>query len=140
MKRLLFAFGFLSLFSCKKEDVQPTTPSNPVEYTIEGKWLYEEEANLSNVMYIFEDGKRYTYYCGGGNCDSLYATFEAGDTNAIPGYNEYTFDNDTLIMDLNFGNIQTLPLAFECDGERINFQDPTSPDRFDWVRLGSNCN
>ena len=36
--------------------------------------------------------------------------------------------------------MQVLPLIFECDGNKINFQDPESPDRYDWVKLGTDCN
>ena len=42
-------------------------------YPIDGKWTYE--ASL-NTMYIFDNGIRYTYYCIGSNCDSLYQTYQ----------------------------------------------------------------
>ncbi len=32
-----------------------------------------------------------------------------------------------------------LPFVFECDGGRLNLQDPDFPDRVDFVRLGSAC-
>jgi hypothetical protein len=135
MKKIsIFLILAVSILSCKEEVDTPL--EDAPNYTVEGKWLYDlDTAGISNTMYIFEDGKRYTYYCTSGDCDSLYNTFEAGDTNALPGTNDYTFVNDTLTIDLNFGNIQKLPVKFECDGGRINFQDPTSPDRYDWVRL-----
>ena len=103
-------------------------------YFIEGRWTYEG-FNL-NTMYEFINGKRYTYYCSStALCDSTY--WNSLDSNdAIPGWNNYTFDGDTLIIDLNFGNMQVLPLIFECNGNIINFQDPLSPSNYDWWRVG----
>jgi hypothetical protein len=144
-KLLLLAVLTLVIMSCEQDDANET----PTVYDIEGKWLFAPETpgiseqGISNTMYIFEDGIRYTYYCVGDDCESQYETFEAGDSNSIPGTNEYSFEEGILTIDLNFGNIQVLPLIFECEGGRINFQDPDSPDRYDWVRLGAdvtNCN
>lgn len=148
MKKLVLVFVLvLSFIGCNSDD---DTNNTVVEnYTMEGKWLFASDTpgmsdqGISNTMYIFENGIRYTYYCIGDDCESQYETFEAGDSNAIPGTNEYTFEDGILTIDLNFGNTQVLPLIFECDGGRVNFQDPQSPDRYDWVRLGvdeNNCN
>ena len=130
----LIALSILLLFISCEECENITEPYLPVEYSIEGKWTYE--ANNLNTMYIYEDGIRYTFYCVGSNCDSLYNTFEAGDTNAIPGTNEYTFLNDTLTVDLNFGNELVTPITFECDGDKVNFITPG----YSLYKLGSNCN
>ena len=87
-------------------------------------------------MYIYENGIRYTYYCIDDNCDSLYNTFQAGDTNALPGTNNYTFINDTLRVDLNFGNELITPITFECDGGEAYFETP----KYSLHRLNSKCN
>ena len=141
MKKLLFLVALISvIMSCEKDDTNDTT-----SYDIEGKWLFPSntpglsDQGISNTMYIFENGIRYTYYCVGDDCESQYETFEAGDSNAIPGTNEYTFENGILTIDLNFDNFLVSPIKFECDGGRINFQDPEFPDRSDLVRLGSGC-
>ena len=101
-------------------------------YPIDGKWTYE--ASL-NTMYIFDNGIRYTYYCICSNCDSLYQTYQAGDTNAIPGTNPYTFENDTLTIDLHFGNELVTPVTFECDGDKARFVTPG----YNMLRVGTNC-
>ena len=88
------------------------------------------------TMYIYENGIRYTYYCIGSDCDSLYNTFQAGDTNSIPSQLNYTFINDTLRVDLNFGNELVTPITFECDGGKANFTTPG----YSLVRLNSGCN
>ena len=103
-------------------------------YTMEGKWTYP--GNNLNTMYIYENGIRYTYYCIGSDCDSLYNTFQAGDTNSIPSQLNYTFINDTLRVDLNFGNELVTPITFECDGGKANFTTPG----YSLVRLNSGCN
>ena len=101
-------------------------------YPIDGKWTYE--ASL-NTMYIFDNGIRYTYYCIGSNCDSLYQTYQAGDTNAIPGTNPYAFENETLTIDLHFGNELVTPVTFECDGDKARFVTPG----YNMLRVGTNC-
>ena len=72
---------------CNKTDGGGPDPKPA--YQMEGKWTYKD--NSLNTMYIFDGGLRYTYYCTSGNCDSLYSTFEAGDTNALPTTHPYTF-------------------------------------------------
>ena len=106
---------------------------NTPEYTMEGKWVYPN--NSLNTMYIYENGIRYTYYCVGPDCDSLYNTFQAGDTNALPSQLNYTFVNDTLRVDLNFGNELVTLVTFECDGGKL-FMD--SEFSHLW-RLSSDC-
>ena len=139
---LLPLFLLFILVGCENDSDETPLAS----YTIEGKWLFAPDTpgisdqGVSNTMYIFENGTRYTYYCVGDDCESQYETFEAGDSNAIPGTNAYTFEDGILTIDLNFDNMQVLPLIFECDGNKINFQDPESPDRYDWVKVGTDCN
>jgi hypothetical protein len=94
---------------------------------------------ISNTMYLFENGIRYTYYCTEGDCESQYKSFKAGDGNHITRTYEYSIEDTVLTIDLNFGNLMVLPFVFECDGGRLNFQDPDFPDRVDFVRLGSAC-
>ena len=117
-------FIILGIAGCKK-----TT-----SYTMDGKWTYP--GNSLNTMYIYENGQRYTYYCIGSNCDSLYNTFQAGDTNALPAVHNYSFVNDTLRVDLNFGNELVTPVTFECSGGKANFITPG----YSLIRLGSGCN
>ena len=127
MRKLLAVVIVLAAMftGCKK-----ITPN----YTMEGKWTYP--GNSLNTMYIYENGIRYTYYCTSGNCDSLYDTFQAGDTNALPGTNNYTFVNDTLTVDLNFGNELVTPITFECDGGEAYFET----SGYSLFRLNSDCN
>ena len=101
-------------------------------YPIDGKWTYE--ASL-NTMYILDNGIRYTYYCVGSNCDSLYQTYQVGDTNALPGTHSYTFENDTLSVDLHFGNELVTPVIFECEGDKARFVTPA----YNMLRVGTNC-
>ncbi len=122
-KNLIVAFAFGLTQMVQAQNTHP----------IEGKWVYE--VNL-NTMYLFEDGIRYTYYCVESNCDSLYQTYEAGDGNHIPGTNPYVFKNDTLTVDLNFGNELVTPVIFECDGDKANFVTPA----YSMLKVGTDCN
>mgnify|MGYP007117169712 FL=1 len=140
-KLLLLSFILCALMGCESNsDEDQSSDETPLlAPTVEGKWLYDVTANLPNTMYEFRDGTRYTYYSDSEDFSVEYwGSLNTAD--AIPGTHEYTFQNDTLTIDLNFGNVQILPLIFECDGDRINFQDPESSDRYNLVRLGSDCN
>lgn len=102
-------------------------------YPIEGKWKPE---GFSNTLYILASGKQYTYYCVNQNCDSLFNTYEAADGNHLPNPNDYTFINNTLVIDLNFGNFLNSPIQFDCDGNIALFQSNGSQ----WIRLNTNLN
>ena len=165
-KLLLLAVLTLNLMSCEQDDSNETLA--PAVYDIEGKWLFASntpgisDQGISNTMYIFENGTRYTYYCVGDDCESQYETFEAGDSNAIPGTNEYTFEDSILTIDLNFGNIilslliivwairlgSFLFIRIKKAGEDIRFREiKKSPSRFFmtwtlqgmWVSICSAC-
>lgn len=116
---------------CNKTDGGGPDPKPA--YQMEGKWTYKD--NSLNTMYIFDGGLRYTYYCTSGNCDSLYSSFEAGDTNALPTTHPYTFMHDTLMVDLHFGNKLISPIKFECNGEKAWVEK----GGYYLYRLHSNC-
>ena len=46
-----------------------------------------------------------------------------------------TLENDTLTVDLHFGNELVTLLTFECDGDKVNFITPG----YSLYILGSNC-
>ncbi len=136
MKKLLFLLVLIPLvFACSSDD--DNIDSN---YSIEGKWLVEGTVPVGNTMYLYEDGVRYTYYCASeisDDCQSLYESFQANDGNHIPTTNPYTFENNTLTVDLHFGNELVAPITFECDGGKI-FVESQNPHYL--YRLNSDCN
>ena len=138
MKKL-FLLSALLIFACSSDD---DSENNPLPaYTIEGKWLWSPTASSSdsNTMYLFEDGIRYTYYCTSeisDDCQSLFESFQANDGNHMPGVNPYTFENDTLRVDLHFGNELVAPLIFECDGGKVYLDGPNPHHLY---RLNSGC-
>ena len=99
-------------------------------YSIEDRWVLPE----LNTMYEFQDGIRKTYYCvGPDGCDhDDWAALTEDD--AIPGENPYTFDGETLIIDLNHGNFFEDKVIFDCEGGRITM----ASQAWDWNRLGAN--
>ena len=139
-KSLIITFSILTLLSCEKKSDETPLLIN----TIEGKWLYPSDTpgisaqGISNTMYLFENGIRYTYYCTSelsDDCESLYESFEVGDENHIPGTNPYIFENDTLRVDLHFGSELVTPIIFECNGGEAYFETPG----YSLVRLSSGC-
>ena len=127
--RNYFLIISIFFFSCEKSDVESFISS------VEGKWVAEGGVPEGNTMYIYEDGLRYTYYCVE-DCDSLYNSYEAGDGNHLPSVLNYTFENDILTVDLNFGSELVTPVTFECDGGKMyfTFNEQT------FYRLNSDCN
>ena len=133
MKRILILTALL-IFACSSDDSSEDSPLPT--YTIEGKWVVEGSIPEGNTMYLYEDGLRYTYYCVEGDCNSLYNSYEANDGNHIPNPLNYTYDNDILTVDLNFGNELGTTIKFECDGEEAYFETPG----YSLFRLNSECN
>ena len=132
MKNLfLLTLSIFTLFSCEKDSENLPTPY----YSIEGKWLIEGMIPEGNTMYLYEDGVRYTYYCVEGDCNSLYNSYEVNDGNHIPNPLNYTYENDILSVDLNFGNELVTPIIFECDGGEAIFETPG----YSLFRLNSDC-
>ena len=110
MRKLLLTSTLLLLvlFGCKKEEIGGTFP----EYSIEGMWVLED---YPNTAYIFLNDLRYTVYCISPNCNWDTVTI----AHAIPGAESYTFENDTLKVELGNGNSFTNYMKFTCRGEVI---------------------
>lgn len=132
MKKLLLPLFFaFFVMGCENDSENLPAPY----YSIEGKWVVEGSVPEGNTMYLYEDGLRYTYYCVEGDCNALYNSYEAGDGNHIPETNTYTYDNDILTVDLNFGNKLVTPIVFKCDGGEVYFETPG----YSLFRLNSDC-
>ncbi len=129
-KVLLFSFVAILLMGCDENSEDLPAPN----YTIDGKWTFGD--NSLNTMYLYEDGVRYTYYCVADDCTALYNSYEAADGNHLPSTNPYTFENDTLTVDLHFGSELITPITFECDGGEAIFETPG----YSLFRLNSDCN
>ena len=126
-KLLLVLLVAMSFTSCENDITEPI-------YNMEGKWVVE--GDNPNTMYIYNGGVRYTYYCAYADCKEYFReNCEAGDANAIPGTNNYIFENGILTVDLNFGNELVTPITFECDGEKASFDTPG----YSLYELGTEC-
>ena len=125
----------VSSISCSLSYPLPVLDAG-LDFTLEGKWLIEGMIPEGNTMYLYQDGLRYTYYCVEGDCNSLYNSYEANDGNHIPNPLNYTYENDILTVDLNFGNELVTPITFECDGGEAYFETPG----YSLFKLNSDCN
>jgi hypothetical protein len=132
-KGILITIFFQLLLCCVDGEEILKDPS----YSVEGKWLWSPSENRldANTMYEFIDGLRYTYYCVTCPADEVY--WNSLDINdALPSSNAYTFDNDTLKVDLNYGNELITTIIFKCDGGEAYFETP----QYSLFRLNSDCN
>lgn len=122
----------LLIFCCSANEDQSQSAEN---YTIEGKWILD---NFPNTMYEFHDGVRTTKYCVDTDCNTwTEADWDAAE--ALPMTHNYTFENNSLTIDLNFGNTFQETVQFQCNGQRVNFVESQQ----NWYRIGFsevNCN
>lgn len=124
----------LFIFACCTDDISEDNPLPA--YTADGKWLWSPvptDRTYANTMYEFEDGNVYTSYPNCGSIDNLCtdADFNAlNATDRIPGFDTYTFDDNTLIWDGT-----PLGITFVCNGGIIQFENSSKL----W-RLNSDCN
>ena len=133
MKKIILLSALL-IFACSSDD---GSEDNPLPaYTIEDKWVWSPSENRAdnNTMYEFVDGVRYTYYCLDCPGDDDYWN-SLVESDRIPGTNTYSYENDTLRLDLHGGNELVAPITFECDGGKL-FMDGVFSHLW---RLSSNC-
>ena len=127
----IIVLSIFTLISCDDDTTLPVS-----YYSIEGKWIWSpsQDRTDANTMYEFVDGIRYTYYCITCPGDDLYwNSFDI--TDALPETNPYTFENDTLRVDLHFGNELVALITFECEGGKL-FMDGEFSHLW---RLSSDC-
>lgn len=102
LKFILASLLFISVFiACSDDD-----SDDQKDCTIEGRWIIS--GLNESTLYEFDNGLRYSIYS---TTSGEFGTIE----DAIPNPNEYSFEGDSLIIDLNFGNFsRTLPI-YKCD-------------------------
>lgn len=98
--------------SCQtNEEVVTETNQTKLELLESGEWLLKDFED--RVMYTFNNGERATYY--GEN--SIFPN------EPIPGKHAYSFLEEKITIDFNFGNIFTYEIKFSCDNNIVEFYD-----------------
>lgn len=114
MKKVLFVlFMTLVFFSC--DDDQPT---NIAEATILGRWV--PEGFEDNVRYEFTSDKRVTIYGTDGDFPTLEEFLEINPQ--LTG-NDWVYEGEVVVVDLNFGNYSRLIPNFKCDNKVIEWKN-----------------
>jgi len=116
MKKLIILLFIPIVFACSSDEGL----ISELNYSIEGKWIWSPSNDRAdaNTMYEFKDGLRYTYYCITCPGDDTYWN-SLGTSDALPDSDPYTFENDILTVDLDFGNELVGLITFECDGGKL---------------------
>ncbi|WP_146106910.1 hypothetical protein [Polaribacter porphyrae] len=124
---LLTAATLLLFISCESnEEAIPETIETKTELLESGEWLLKGFED--RVMYTFVNGERATYY---GENDIF-------PNEPIPGKHAYSFQDDKITIDLNFGNIYTYEIKFSCDNNIIQFYNDKGELNSALYRKGSN--
>ena len=117
MKKLILLFVLVGFFSsCDRVELNQIeeiilSQASENEASIIGRWVLQ--GFESNIRYDFTETKRYTIYGdGSGNFPSLEEFLEANPT--IPS-NDWYYDGETVVVDLNFGNFSRLVPDFKCE-------------------------
>jgi len=115
MKNVFFALLLaVSFASCVPEAVFPISgEGTSSEATILGRW------DAGNVRVEFTDDKRFTIY---GNGDGTFPTLEQF-TQENPGLtgNDWWYEGEVVVVDLNFGNFSRLVPMFKCGNQVIRW-------------------
>ncbi|TCK66638.1 hypothetical protein DFQ05_1909 [Winogradskyella wandonensis] len=109
--KVIILITILSFSSCSTSD--DNVLEQEVENTIIGRWHivgFEQ-----TTMYVFTENLRYTIYSTDGNF--------GGIETAIPNPNEWVFEGDELVIDLNFGNFSRTIPNFRCEGNVVDLVD-----------------
>lgn len=134
MKNVLIALLLaLSFMSCEKEETGSTE-----EGTILGRWVPEgfEDA----IRYEFTEDKRFTLYSDNGSFPTL--TEFMSENPQLTG-NDWTYEGETVVVDLNFGNYSRLVPVFNCDNQVVNWENEDGTDHGTYFRENhdlSDCN
>ena len=113
-------FISLILFSCSTESLDDAPK---YKETIVGRWHLD--GFEKNTMYIFDSEKRYTIYSD----DGTFGVIE----DAIPNPNSYTFENNNLLIDLNFGNTFDAMVEFECENSIVKLIRTFNNETSTWI-------
>lgn len=109
--KALLIVCIISFTSCESND--DTMQEEMAENTIVGRWHIV--GLEQTTMYVFTENLRHTIYSTDGNF--------GGIETAIPNPNDWVFEGDELVIDLNFGNFLRTELNFKCDGNVVEFVD-----------------
>ncbi|WP_397447711.1 hypothetical protein [Polaribacter sp. R77954] len=109
---LVTIVGLVLCSSCEtNQEAELDITQNNIELLENGEWLLKDFEET--IMYTFANGERATYY--GEN--SVFSD------EPIPGKHAFTFQENILTIDLNFGNIVTYEVQFSCDNNIVEFYE-----------------
>lgn len=115
MKKVLFVLILAASFlSCDKEVVEPNTIE---EATILGRW---QSVGFDDVIrYEFTEDKRFTIYVHDDGTVPTLEEFMLENPNARG--HDWSYEGETVVVDLNFGNFSRLVPNFKCENKVIDW-------------------
>ncbi len=115
MRNLLIALLLaLSFMSCENEEPRMET----TEATILGRWV--PVGFETGIRYEFTANKRFTIYSDNGTFPTLE---EFMTENPQLTGNDWVYEGETIVVDLNFGNYSRLVPTFKCGNFVVDLID-----------------
>lgn len=108
MKKAFYLVITLVLMNCTSTDEMDKLQ----DATLIGRWNLENFEG--NILYEFTADKRFTLYSSNGVFETLEEVIASGRSG-----DDWWFEGDKIVVDLNFGNFSTLTPAFKCDNNVI---------------------
>ena len=117
MNRIFVVIAVLLIsFSCKENNEKDGQNSN-VECVVKGRWVV-----MNSTLYEFDDSLKHTIYSTNGKFGTL--------DSAIPNPNKWWMEGDSLVVDLNFGNIVKYDVTFDCDCKVMELNNSNGKVRY----------
>ncbi len=106
---IIAILSFVFFSNCESNQETELEISSKLELLENGEWLLKGFED--KVMYTFTNGERATYY---GENDVF-------SNEPIPGKHAYSFQENKITIDLNFGNMVTYEIKFSCNNTIVEF-------------------
>ncbi len=138
-KVLMLILVAVSFMSCEPEVILPGGPGADSPGTILGRWI--PEGFESNVRYEFTSEKRHTIYGDGSGEFPSLQDWVAENPGILE--HDYVFQEDVVVIDLNFGNYSRLIPTYKCENLVIEWVNEAGETHSTFYREGhdiENCN
>lgn len=136
MKKVLFILLAVVMCNCSSDDYNSNDNQDP-EATILGRWVLQ--GFEQNIRVEFTETKKFTIYGSDGSFPTL-EEFNLENPQLLG--NDWYYEGDAIVVDLNFGNFSVLTPEFVCGNYAVKMLNENGETHSIYYREGydiSNC-